>query len=544
MGHAGAIDKGRTTRPCLEQRTQKLEKNSTVLTWANKKARFRKAIFIQLPSFYFQRSSMFKPFKSWAFAGNCLLFLFSSVFWASVFLGMVNMSACDTSVSLDRLEPALSLEREVVELTDHQPYGEVFRPFEKSKIAYQLLVSSSIDLADVANLSDEHFVLACDNSGQIARALEENQSGYWSSPTSFDDDDDAVAELTELDEAFSAQFPDLDYHKMGFFRVRKPLPLWGYGFGILMSVGSLLAIPFTAVKTYRKYYKDQEWRERLDEDRTEVYRSNPNAMRLVGATQFMGEPRPISRQMDIEFDVAPRKEVKRPKLKRWTWMIGIGAVLGAVGGLAQFEFMHNSVVQNFLGEWAHLIAIVVFGGVFNVLIHSLAQKNGAGRQEITLEADSWWARFRKSAFYQYHDRVLNELGFITMGHFRQAGAPAPVVRTIYLSPTGNLLVEIGCEAGKEYFTIESVTNNEKFLETHSLCKLANEKNDIYQRHQRKAADHEDIVRALGEHDALVGEFTGSAYREAQFTEERFPRFLEWVSRAPKEDDKLEPQAAS
>ena len=138
------------------------------------------------------------------------------------------------------------------------------------------------------------------------------------------------------------------------------------------------------------------------------------------------------------------------------------------------------------------------------------------------------AGMTQSGFYLYHDRVLQELGFEKLGsclHRKHA------VRWIYLSQSGNLLVElveVGLGAGKNFFTLKTVTNDGKFLETNSMVKAKHEKRDVNMRLQLRSANHEDIIRALAEHDRLVTDFTyGGSVQEAQFTEERFERFLRW-----------------
>jgi len=476
---------------------------------------------------------MLKPFKTWSFVCNCVVLLFSAVFWAGVYvcmLGLDSSSPCSQVVSLNELQQVTYATGETVALADYQPFGESFQPFEDRKDDYQLLVGSNVDLADADRLTEKDFVLAFHGSNNqtrpdLAAALKDNRSGNWYLPKASDpestsdelDDEDEKDEqdgMADFAEAFGSKFPDLDYRKIR------------------------TAIPWSAVMVYKKHLKDEAWLAKLDDDRTDVYRQHQHAMRLVGATEYWAENGPIERPMDVEFDVSLSKEVKRPKLRRWTWIIVAAFVLGGLGGLAQFYYMNSSFGVDFLGEWAQVIAMVLIGGGVHALIHVIGQKNGAGRQELALEPGTLWTRFRESAFYQYHDRVLNELGFVTVGHYRLSGSHVPVARTIYLSQRGNVLVELGVESGKEFFTIETVTNNEKFLETHSLCPPSKEKTDIYQRHLRNSASHEDIVQALEEHDAHVGKYVGSGYREAMFTEERFPRFLEWVSRTPKEDDKL------
>lgn len=115
-----------------------------------------------------------------------------------------------------------------------------------------------------------------------------------------------------------------------------------------------------------------------------------------------------------------------------------------------------------------------------------------------------------------------------MGTFQQTSQG--VIRTIYLSPAGNLLAEVGRErgrGGRPFFALKTVVNSGKFLETHSLAKAKQEKSDPANRHQRRSADHKDILRAFEEHDRFVNEFTYGSYREAQYDAEKFARFLQW-----------------
>ena len=138
------------------------------------------------------------------------------------------------------------------------------------------------------------------------------------------------------------------------------------------------------------------------------------------------------------------------------------------------------------------------------------------------------SQFTKSGFLQYHGRVLEELGFEKLETGLQMKHE---IRLIYLSHAGNLLVELGDRglgAGKPFFILSTVTNDGKFLETNSLVDTKNENRDTNMRFQGRSANHGDIIRALAEHDQLVAEFTkGGSVQEAQFTEERFERFLVW-----------------
>ena len=88
------------------------------------------------------------------------------------------------------------------------------------------------------------------------------------------------------------------------------------------------------------------------------------------------------------------------------------------------------------------------------------------------------------------------------------------------------MVEVGLESSKPFFAIETVTNDGKLLETHSLLTKSQETNDVFACHQRRSAKHENIILALENHDQLVAEFTNvGSVVEAQFTEVKFPRFL-------------------
>ena len=136
------------------------------------------------------------------------------------------------------------------------------------------------------------------------------------------------------------------------------------------------------------------------------------------------------------------------------------------------------------------------------------------------------ASYRLQDFYKYHAHVLTELGFIEIGDFKLLGSHAHLVRTIFLSPTGNLLVEVGEQSGIPFFTLESLTNTGKLLETHSLIGPTHELADESKAHLRQSASHLDIVKALQDHDELVAKitFTGATL-EGQFTAENFGRFL-------------------
>ncbi len=269
--------------------------------------------------------------------------------------------------------------------------------------------------------------------------------------------------------------------------------------------------------------KNQEaWTAKLENFDPTVVEQYPRAKRLCGLT-CSGLP---IRNVDPNFDVAHKAPVKRPKLKRWGWKIGVALAITAVGTALQLGTSHG-IEQLLDNRWAKIgVASIFLLGVQIMIARAQGIKVG-GIQEEVLRPGSLWSSYQKLPFFKYHDHVLKSLGLIEIGAFRQHGCQNLMVRTIYMSPIENVLVEVGAEAGREFFTIESVVNSGKFLETHSLCKPTMEKSNLQLRHQRRSASHQDILKALEDHDQFVCEFAGSGFNEAQFDEQKFPRFLVW-----------------
>ena len=90
--------------------------------------------------------------------------------------------------------------------------------------------------------------------------------------------------------------------------------------------------------------------------------------------------------------------------------------------------------------------------------------------------------------------------------------------TIFLSRQQNLLVELGIEHGSPFFTLASLLNDVRFLETHSMLGKSNETASPLAKFIRRSAAHGDLLAR-----------TGGTQREAEFTPERFPRFLAWAT---------------
>ena len=194
--------------------------------------------------------------------------------------------------------------------------------------------------------------------------------------------------------------------------------------------------------------------------------------------------------------------------------------------------------DSFYTEWgahvgvlaANLIMLAIPLGGLLLLTKFKVRDRLVGRNENPLTPET--ATYRESAFYRYHAKVLNDLGMVEIGDFHQTGGPSILTRTIFLSPNGNLLVELGVEQGLPFFVIESLINSDKFLETHSMVSRWGEIRSESKPHQRRSANHKDIMRALQSHDELVNEHTFSgSNREAKFTAENFGRFLSFPTSA-------------
>jgi len=396
---------------------------------------------------------MLKPFLTTRFAASCLIYLFSAVVWLGAFFALPILDNFGTAgapvVAVSDIGRTFEESNEAAVLSEFQYVGDPFVPDEKSSYMYQLLVSADTDVSDISGLAEEDYLLVeTDREGELGAIrdyLKDGRAGFWLKAPC--DQEDTEPELTQEDgnqdefvEHFKAEFPNLDHRKIESFHIGKPLPFWMYAFFGSFGLFSLAMIPVTMFTTYRKYLKDLLWLDKIDDDRTAHYQANPHAMRLIGAHQFLGTQGLYERPIDYEFDVPAGKEVKRPRLKQFSWVLGVGIIVAALGGLAQ---------------------------CINLSIVGLSNKNVSGRQEISVPESK---QITEHPFYQYHDHVLNELGLVKLGHFRALGGNIDLFRTIYLSPSGNVLVEIGDQGGFQYFTIESVTNNGKFLETHSLTK--------------------------------------------------------------------------
>ena len=293
---------------------------------------------------------------------------------------------------------------------------------------------------------------------------------------------------------------------------------WGYLF---------FGLVYTVWAFHRAWKKEKEWFKRTEEFQQSDIVKYPKAVRLIHGDPSLSPSSLAPRSIDPTYDVPAKPDKKHPKSRAFAWRmlavaISVGVVCIVQAGLFYFDAQWNTGIVSAVG----FMFVLTMTQVFLQLGITSINKS---RQETPVKEKK--AHYRRRAFHQYHDKVLKELGFRDIGDYRLVGANDPMLyRTIYLSPQGNTLVEVGVQGMRQFFTIEMLTNDGKFLETHSLATKLKEKLDPNVRHLRRAADHEDILKALEEHDDFVAERTyGGSVLEAQFTEERFGRFLAWPS---------------
>ena len=451
--------------------------------------------------------------------GVCGCFWFHQLNKLQTKLGHIQSPENHVSLTQDGLSE-IPDESDYLAITDYQFLGQ---PFDKGGFSYQLLSpkggneENALDPASLV-IARSHIL----NGNGLREMIGNSKGGTWY-PTRSSKEEASDPDLSE--DTFShPEYPDLnlaEIPRVGYLSIDK-LSYLIYMFWAIFAAHFIVILAALYLQI-RALKKREVWTTKLENFDPKVLEQYPNAKRLCG---IACSTLPV-RKVDPNFDVTHKAPVKRPKLKRWGWKIGAAVAISVVGTALQFGTSYG--LQQLLDVWWAKIGVTfVFVMGINLAIFKSQQIKVGGIQEEEVQSDSRWAAYQKFPFFKYHDHVLKSLGLIEMGAFRQSGCQNPLVRTIYTSPIGNVLVEVGAEAGHEFFTIESVINSGKFLETNSLCKPGQEKSDLLRRHQRRAAKHEDILKALNDHDQFVSEFAGSGFSEAQFDEKKFPRFLEWA----------------
>lgn len=438
-------------------------------------------------------------------------------------LGLLRSPENQVSLVHDQLGEVPHQRDYVLSITDYQLLG---KPFNIEGCNYQLLGPKNADKENP--LDPDSLVVAYSRrvSGEHLKELISNsKGGFWYPATKFEEDEDEGERVSDSsdDRLSHPEYPDLDLTDINYVSYldieRKAKFIY-----ILWAVIGVhcLAFPVLLYLMIKGLKKRDAWTTKLENYNSNILAQYPKAKRLCG----LACPTLPPRSVDPNFDVTHKPPVKNPKLKRWGWKIGAALGISIVGAGIQFGTSYG-VEQLLDSRWIKIGLSLAFLIGVNVAIAMAQQIKVGGRQEETVQPGSRWAAYKKLPFFKYHDHVLKSLGLIELGTFRQNGAPSPLVRTIYLSPTGNVLVEVGVELNREFFTIETVVNSGKFLETHSVVKPSQGKSDLLLRHQRRSASHEDILKALEDHDDFVGEFAGSGFNEAQFDKQKFGRFLEW-----------------
>ena len=324
--------------------------------------------------------------------------------------------------------------------------------------------------------------------------------------------------------ALQQHFPNLDLTSTRFVRYQRPLPVWLF-WSVCVMFGiqpfSMAWLLYTIVFKQNKLLNGEDWEQKINDDRTKSYRSSQKAMRLINhETYFNGSLQ--QRTIDASYDVPATKKTTRRKTKHVSLVIaGILVNCLAVAGISYLQFSSDFFAGfgKMGGQLLMVIPMIIIG-----VLAKLIRRRVVSREEEELPLAK--SKYRELDFYKYHAQVLVELGFVEIGDYRQLGIEGYLVRTIFLSPRGNLLVELGEQNGIPFFTLESLTNSGKLLETHSLIGPKHELVDESKAHLRQSASHLDFVKALEDHDELVSKMTfAGAILEGQFTAENFGRFL-------------------
>ena len=446
----------------------------------------------------------------------CGGFFYYQLYKSQTELALLRSPEDQISLTQDKLDEVSFDSGGIVAITDFEFMGE---PFAKEGRSYQLLSvkNSGADESQVPSAIAYSNNLHGDALREIITA---SKGGNWW-PVK-DSDSESSSKDSDEDALVHPDYPDLDlsdlswigYRDLERFSTLVPL-FWAIVGGHILYLG----FAFYFVMRYLK--KREAWQVKLDNFDPKILDQYSHALRLCGA-ENPGLP---SRKIDPNFDVAPKPKSNRPKLKRWSWKLGALLVISTIGFGLQLgtNYGLGDLIQN--GYVQAGVGFLFMMGIQLAIFKAQGVKVG-GTLEEPIKPGSRWAKYQTLPFFKYHDHVLKSLGMIELGAFKQTGGHVCMVRTIYLSPNGNVLVEVGIE-GREFFTIESVINSGKFLETHSMASPSSVKADLLQRHQRRSASHEDILQALEDHDHFVSEFAGSGFSEAEFNAEKFPRFLDW-----------------
>ena len=429
-------------------------------------------------------------------------------------------------VTVAELEQVGDVEEELpyetlLELSDAQPLGEacLLSADHKRVEEYQLVSPTELE-------ADSRAVIIYDrrkSSETSLRNVMEQQEALLGRAFAYSE------EGAERLEVLKTHFPDVDLEEAIYVSRYTPSSgLMDHAVSVFLVL-SLVYSSFTVFALERKRcVEDAELRSKLDQNRTEQYAAHPAAMRLLDQ-QRLGESSLQVRRVDLNFDVPSQPPIKQPRFKGWVFKIVI-IVFFAFLGAGLHYYIKRCDFYNDLADWATL-GIAMLSTVvqsLGTLIALVGVKRVVGRQEEKLPASK--TKYRETGFHQYHSAVLAELGFTEVGDYQLVGASSPLSRTIFLSRQRNLLVELGIQTGAPFFTLESLLNDGRFLETHSMLGKSSETASPLAKFIRRSAAHGDLLLALEEHDQLVGEFTaGGGVREAEFTPERFPRFLAWAT---------------
>jgi len=452
----------------------------------------------------------------------CIVGVLGMVYvWAIV----IDTTSEQTPVTFAELQALDDLDQRV-ELTAFRPVGEMLAVQSRRKtIECQPIVSISLNENQEADSSSWIF-LVNRNANQGHSLASSLESGSIKGFARFNDPSKDQFGETLRDE-ITQQYPLVDLDSATVVSITTPFPLWCWVVLGFFTIWSIAAIPYCFWSIKKAQREDEAWRARIPEDRAAAYQKHKRAMRLVDYSSGPhGNPH-AKRQTDSTFDVPqPKRTNSIPRTKKALWKIGVISAFALIGGLLQYAASFSEL-GGVAGDITHYLTIgFVFLGAH--VAGPLVAEKTTSKQEEPIDREK--AKYRTLGFHAYHHSVLSELGFEDVGDYQLVGHAANLRRTIYFSQNQNLVVEVGTEMGRQFFTLETLLNNGKFVETHSLLPSGKETLDLTGNFIRRSATHQDIVLALEEHDQLINELNyGGTVMEAEFSKEKLERFLRWPS---------------
>lgn len=338
-------------------------------------------------------------------------------------------------------------------------------------------------------------------------------------------------------ESLEATFPELAEKRIALLDAPPAPPK--YKASWMVGGLGLLGIPFSFLHWWILRRREQSWIEKQANFRFPDIRDYPLAFRLVGNESNEHKLQGPLRSIDRNFDVPEENKKGRHFSPQGMWLT---AFLGVPIFLA-FGVYLIKTCDACLNMEVRAAADVGFGlAIASALLTGIAQVYAmrvGRRHRVEKSLDASKSNFSISGFHTLHRNILEQLDFHQIGTFKQKSISHGPTRTIYVSSRGNLLVEIGRLACRDYFAIKTMLNDGCLVETNSFPNKREMKDGMRrEKHVYRIVKSDNLFEALGSHDRLINELTfGSSALETEFTDENWSRFVHWpLSKYELDDD--------